>query len=160
MSTPEREGDGLTQLIDRALRDQPAVKAPPRLAARVMAEVGRRAAMPWWRRSFAHWPAAMQLGFVAACTAAIGASLSLTLWSNLAQIAGRALAPVNGILTSIQGTAGSIVLVGRLLRHAGDAVLGGVAPWSFYWSALGIGALYLAFAGLVAATYRSLYIER
>ena len=46
------------------LRNLPDRKAPAGLEARVLAEISRRAALPWWRKSFAHWPVAVRLGFL------------------------------------------------------------------------------------------------
>ena len=57
----------LQRLIDRACREQPALQAPATLAARVMQGIARRQALPWWRRSFGHWPLAVRAGFTLAC---------------------------------------------------------------------------------------------
>src|ERR1700688_1333747 len=48
--------DPREQLLDRTLRELPLRRAPPTLEARVCGELTRRAARPWWRRSFAQWP--------------------------------------------------------------------------------------------------------
>src|SRR5476649_1202935 len=62
----------LEQLIHRTLREQPARRAPRSLEQRVLAELERRAALPWWRRSFAHWPLPARAGFLVICAALIG----------------------------------------------------------------------------------------
>lgn len=44
----------LERLIHRTLRDLAPRRAPRTLEARVFAELERRAALPWWRQSYAH----------------------------------------------------------------------------------------------------------
>lgn len=61
--SPDRP-DPLESLIDRTLRAQPLRRAPRTLESRVLAEVARRAALPWWHKSYAHWPAAVRGGFL------------------------------------------------------------------------------------------------
>jgi hypothetical protein len=66
-----QDPDRLEASIHRVLRKLPDRKAPLSLEARVLAELGRRASLPWWRKSFAHWPAAVRAGFFAGtCLAA------------------------------------------------------------------------------------------
>jgi hypothetical protein len=60
--SPENR-DPLESLIDRTLRAQPARRAPRTLESRVVAELARRAALPWWHKSYAHWPAVVRGGF-------------------------------------------------------------------------------------------------
>ena len=48
--------------IDRELRALPDLPAPSTLAPRVMAAIGRRAAVPWFARSWPEWPVAAQAG--------------------------------------------------------------------------------------------------
>ena len=68
---PEKS-DPLEQLLDRTLRPLPLRRAPPALQSHVLEELQRRAALPWWRRSFAHWPSAARAGFVLVCLALVG----------------------------------------------------------------------------------------
>ena len=67
-NTPEEE---LERLVDRALHDLPLRRAPHTLESRVFAELERRAALPWWRRSFAHWPLPARSAFLVICIALI-----------------------------------------------------------------------------------------
>src|SRR3954470_16437940 len=60
---PPGQPDPLETFVTRALRDQPARRAPQTLEARVMAELARRASLPWWRQSYQHWPAAIRGSF-------------------------------------------------------------------------------------------------
>ncbi len=69
---PEKS-DPLEQLLDRTLRA--LAPAPGAAGARnrgCSTDLQRRAALPWWRRSFAHWPSAARAGFVLVCLALIG----------------------------------------------------------------------------------------
>src|ERR1700691_1431904 len=64
-------GDELERLLDRTLRERPLRSAPATLESRVLIELQRRAALAWWRRSFAHWPLPARAGFVVICAALI-----------------------------------------------------------------------------------------
>ena len=46
----------LEKRVHAALRSLPDRRAPDSLAARVLAEIERRAAIPWWHKSLAYWP--------------------------------------------------------------------------------------------------------
>ena len=75
MSTPNDTDQKLERLLHGALRGTPDRPAPVDLEARVLAAIARGAALPWWRRSFAHWPAAARFGFVGLCAALTGLSI-------------------------------------------------------------------------------------
>jgi len=70
--------DSLEREVSRALREVPLRRAPPSLESRVLAEIGRRAALPWWRRSFARWPRPARAGFTVTCGALVAALLAAT----------------------------------------------------------------------------------
>jgi hypothetical protein len=53
----------LAALITAELRALPPLRAPAALQSRVIAELARRQALPWWRQSFRDWPMAAQFGF-------------------------------------------------------------------------------------------------
>lgn len=52
--------------ISRELKALPELTAPSAVASRVMAVIERRLAIPWYRRSWESWPAALQVAFLAA----------------------------------------------------------------------------------------------
>lgn len=86
MNTPLNPDDHeLEQRVGRVLRGLPPRSAPPTLETRVQRELTRRAMRPWWRRSFAHWPAGARAAFVAASVAVATAMLveGNGLWSYL-----------------------------------------------------------------------------
>lgn len=60
---PENPRDPLEALIHRTLRTQPLRRAPRALEARVFAALARQAALPWWHKSYAFWPAPMRAAF-------------------------------------------------------------------------------------------------
>src|SRR4051812_44679146 len=59
LPSPEKR-DPLEPVIHRTLRAQPLRRAPQTLESRVLAELARRAALPWWHKSYAHWPSAVR----------------------------------------------------------------------------------------------------
>jgi hypothetical protein len=54
MKTPPE--DDLEQWVHRELRRLPDCQAPDDLVGRVLEEVRRRQALPWWQQSLWHWP--------------------------------------------------------------------------------------------------------
>jgi hypothetical protein len=64
MNEPTEPQQELERLLDRTLRGLPLRRAPSTLESRVLDELQRRAALPWWRQSFAHWPSAARAAFV------------------------------------------------------------------------------------------------
>ncbi|MFI4891509.1 MAG: hypothetical protein ACHQIL_13345 [Steroidobacterales bacterium] len=142
----------LEKFIDRVVRDQPALRAPGTLEARVFAEIERRAALPWWHRSFAHWPVPMRVVFVTTCAAVIWASLS----PPMARLSSTVDAPV----TWAYHAGATVSLVSTVLSHAGAALARSISPLWLYGAALGVCGLYVLFAGLCATTYRTLYVPR
>ena len=58
--------DRLERLTAEVLRELPPRRAPRTLEARVLAELERRAAKPWWQSSFMEWPALVRILFVLA----------------------------------------------------------------------------------------------
>lgn len=160
MSNEPDDHEALQEFVRRLSREQPLRPAPPELGARVLRAIAERASMPWWRRSFTHWPTPVRAAFVVACLLVVGGSVSLTLWSSIGRFSAALIAPVSGPLSWIQGLAGAIFTTGSVLTHAGTALSGSVSPVFIYGGVLGVGALYALFAGLCAATYRSLYVAR
>src|SRR5437773_8945657 len=54
----------LERVVDRTLRELPPRRAPISLEQRVLAEIARRVALPWWHKSFAHWPVPVRAVFM------------------------------------------------------------------------------------------------
>jgi hypothetical protein len=152
MNTNSGSEQKLEQVLDQALRNLPLRKAPSSLEARVMNELARRVAMPWWRTSFAGWPVTARVGFVLTCAALIAATIlggaSAYLGDRpLSEASAAVLSWVSPILTLISSVGGLV------------AVLFRVIPPLWLYGGLGIGIfLYVTLFGLGAAAYRTLYL--
>ncbi len=75
-SSPEK----LEAFVQRTLRDLPPRRAPRSLEPRVLAELSRRAAQPWWRKSFVHWPLPARATFLVASAACVKLVLMAAVW--------------------------------------------------------------------------------
>jgi hypothetical protein len=143
----------LEQTLHQALRSVPMRKAPLSLEARVMNELARRAAMPWWRASFGSWPVAARVGFVLTCAVLIAATILGGVSAYLgdrpvSEASALVLSWVNPFLTIISSAGGLL------------AVLFRVIPPLWLYGALGLGVfLYVTLFGLGAAAYRTLYLQ-
>src|SRR6188768_2065565 len=81
MKPSHEKNDRLEEVVHRTLRDLPFRRAPRSLESRVCAEIERRVALPWWRRSFVHWPLAARAAFLVLCAAAINFVLTGGVWT-------------------------------------------------------------------------------
>lgn len=63
----------LERLVDHALKDLPAPRAPQTLFARVMTAVEQTAMRPWYSRAWTTWPRAWQMASTAAFAVFIAA---------------------------------------------------------------------------------------
>lgn len=142
----------LESLVGRVCREQPPLRAPDGLIGGVLAEIERRAALPWWRRSFAFWPVTVRIAFLLACGAAVAGLFSQPLAPLLA-------GPSQPLTWLLQAFA-RIAIVNNALGHVGADLVHRVSPLLLYGAAAGICLLYLVLAGLAATTYRTLYIAR
>lgn len=153
MNTNRESEQKLEQVLNQALRSVPLRKAPLSLESRVLNELARRVAMPWWRASFATWPVVARVGFVVTCAALIAVTIlggvSAYLGDRpLSEASAVVLAWVSPILTLISSVGGLV------------AVLFRVIPPLWLYGGLGIGIfLYVTLFGLGAAAYRTLYLQ-
>jgi hypothetical protein len=153
MNEPLQEEDRLERLLSSTVRTLPARRAPHTLESRVLEELARRAAQPWWRRSFGHWPTFARAGFVAACGVLVGIGLLGGSW----------------MITAIRSLQESDALPGSWLRQAaaitgtvGNLCASLVQAIPPVWFSLGLAAAALLYAflfGLGAAAYRLLYLQ-
>jgi hypothetical protein len=142
----------LERLIDRACREQPALQAPPTLAARVLQRIEQRRALPWWRQSFGHWPLGVRATFTLGCVLLVGGLFTPPL-ARVALTLGEPIA-------WIHQAGASATLINAVFNHVGADLARSLAPHWFAGTALGVCALYLMLAGLFATTYRTLYVSR
>ena len=143
----------LEEVLNQALRGVPLRKAPFSLEARVIDALARRAAMPWWRASFANWPVAARVGFVLTCAVLIAATI---LGGISAYLGDRPLSEASAM---VLGWANPLLAI---ISSAGGlaAVLFRVIPPLWLYGALGLGVfLYVTLFGLGAAAYRTLYLQ-
>lgn len=154
-SNPENQAR-LERALHQALRELPPRRAPRSLEARVLAEVERRAALPWRKKGFVHWPLAARMSFLAFS----GAVALLALWAGAWVMVGfdtaqvrEAFAPqfawLSALVTLADAVGSSLAMVARSL------------PPLWLYGGLGVlAALYIALFGLGAAAYRTLYADR
>jgi hypothetical protein len=145
--------DDLEKFAHRVLRDLPARRAPRTLEGRVLAEIGRRAALPWWRQSFLHWPAAVRgIFFVvsaAAAAAAIAGLFGLARGPESAQWA-QALSQRFGWLLFLR------TLCADSWQAAGD-VYRAIPPLWLTGALAVVVACYATLLGVGAAAYRTFF---
>jgi hypothetical protein len=142
--------------MNRMLRGLPNRKAPSGLEARVMAELSRRAALPWWRKSFAHWPSAIRISFlglsVIAAALLVAGLVMFTRSPNALVVSG----PVENVRSwFILGR--DIALSAR--ERAGSLVSSIPSLWLYGGIAL-VATSYATLAAFGAVTYRVLTVER
>ena len=128
-------------------------RAPGTLEARVVQELERRAALPWWRVSFAHWPVVPRVAFVVVCVALVAATILGGVFAflgdrSLNEVTGLVLAWVNPFLAVMSSVGGIAAVLVRIIPPL----------WLYGGLALGI-MLYVALFGLGAAAYRTLYLR-
>jgi hypothetical protein len=153
MNEPSESDRDLERLMERTLRRLPLRRAPLTLESRVLGELQRRAALPWWRHSFAQWPPAARAAFVLLCAGLAGLVFRGGLWA----IAGLEALHQSGMpsmpwarqITMLTGAAGELAV--SLVR---------AVPPDWVYEGLALSALlYTALFGLAAAAYRTLYLK-
>jgi hypothetical protein len=148
--------DDLEQWIARQLQALPVRRAPSGVTTNVLAELQRRAALPWWRKSFLHWPWAARFAFIATCLALSNVSIAVMRWLSsesggvqLSAVLSRPVSWTERCLDVVQGIQAFSEL---LLRHLPVSWLCG--------GLLAIGLMYVVLFGIGTAAYRTLYAQR
>jgi hypothetical protein len=133
----------LERSIHRALRELPPRRAPATLQERVFAELERRAALPWWRKSFLQWPIAARVVFLFASFFFIKGALDVISWM---------LTSVQPAATRVEGIVHALGVVGEALTRLFQLV-----PSQWFQAAVLFGAaVYVVFFALGATAYRML----
>ena len=146
----------LEKMVHTALRSLPNRRAPATLEARVRAAIEAQAAIPWWHKSYAYWPAPIRVAFLVLCAGLAGllvfAGILLQTDFDSAQLNGT-FAPVldwgGRIVALVRGLADFIALVGRNIPTL----------W-LYGTVAFVAGLYAMLFGLGAAAYRTLWTHR
>ncbi len=148
--------DPLEHEVSSALRGFPLRRAPSSLESRVIAEIGRRAALPWWRRSFAHWPGPARVGFAVSSGLLVAALLAAAWpWAPGAAWVGAGTRAAGSWLPWASST---LTLI-DVTRELGSALVR-VVPLDWLHAAMATGALlYAALFALGAVAYRTLYLD-
>jgi len=150
------ESDKLEAAIHRVLRSLPDRKAPASLEGRVLAELSRRAALPWWRKSFASWPSAVRVFFFAGSAVAAGLLVTGLLY------AGRS-SGAHAFAGSVSNSVAWLVLARDLADKTSASVrmlIAAIPPVWLYGVIATIVACYAALAAIGAATYRAVSFAR
>jgi hypothetical protein len=146
----------LERLITAGLSRQPPLKAPASLHSRVLAEIARRAALPWYHRSFRFWPRLMQIGFVFTALATVVLARSVILWMQPGRAASELDARVTGGFTFLQSFGSVWRALGSMFGAIGNGLLHRIPG---FWWVIGIGVvlmMYAMLAGIGVAVYRTL----
>lgn len=150
--TPEQ----LEQKIHALLREQPVRRAPSSLEARVMGEIARRQALPWWHQSYAYWPNPIKLTFLVLATGVAGVAVLFSM-----QLLG--LVSADSVTQVFSPVVGAYLT----LKTACSTVIGLVTPslsdisTTYIYAALAVvGGAYAVMLGLGATAYRVLWQHR
>jgi hypothetical protein len=153
MTGSDKHQEQLERLVHEVLRDQPLRHAPNTLEARVFAEMARRAALPWWRKSFTHWPMLARVAFLIASYGFV----RLALWGAMSVVDALRSEPVTEVLTPAHTQLHAAMSLLSAAHEAGDLVIRAIPfPWLYGIAAIGV-VLYVTLFGIGAAAYRTLH---
>ena len=149
----ELQEERLERLISSVLREQPPLRAPASLEARVL-EAIELAALPWWRKGFAQWPLGARAAMFAVLLLVSKLTLDAVMWifSNPT--------PVSQTVESTISQAKSTASVFSSLLQVGHSLLN-VIPG--YWITLALvfaAGMYFMLFVLGATAYRTLYLNK
>ncbi len=152
-STAKRVDRELEARLGQALRRLPERRAPATLESRVLDALARRVPLPWWRRSFAEWPAPARVAFGVTSTV-------LVVLTVLAAAAANAnlgsFGASHALSTPVLHDASVFFVIARTLSVSLASVLS--SGWVL-GCLIASAALYAALFGLAIAGYRTLYLN-
>jgi len=154
MKHDSQDRESLEQFVDRLCKEQPLRKAPADLYQRVMREVQLRKALPWWRKSFLHWPIMMQVLFVLAALITAKLALVCTHWISQNWFASSKVVKESSSL--LQGADAVVAVSNSISSHLTHFI---PVPW-LYGAVAIVAVLYLVLFGVGVATYKTLYAAR
>jgi len=152
----KRSPEDLEKFIHQTLRSLPARRAPLSLESRVRAALEARAALPWWKQSFARWPLAARVAFVIASAGVAKLAIMGAVW---------AMGGFDGaqFTNAFSTQFGWIQTVSNVVEGIGNffgTVYRSIPPLWLYGGLAVVGMMYAALFGLGAAAYRTLYANR
>ncbi len=148
-NTPDHQS--LERFTDAVLRDLPPRRAPASFEARVLAELERRAAQPWWQSSYRDWPAIVRIAFLAACVALGSLAVRATEW-----LFGRSASTISGIESDLSPAAASV----KATASAFSFIVHSIPSVWIYGAIAVMAVMYIVLFGIGAAAYRTLYANR
>jgi hypothetical protein len=156
MTPSPDNNEKLERLIHQTLRDLPSRRAPGTIEHRVLMELQRRAALPWWRKSFVHWPVAARAGFIVLSAGVVKLALLAAVWV----MAGFDTAQFSDAFATQFSWMDSGFAVVHAVTGFFDIILRNIPPLWLYGGIAFIGAMYVTLFGVGAAAYRTLYARR
>jgi hypothetical protein len=149
----DRREAHLERLIHGVLREQPLLRAPASLEARVLAAIEREAS-PWWRSGFVQWPLGARAAMFAVLLLVSKLTLDAVMWLFSHPT------PVSQTLESTISRARSTASVFSSVLQVGQSVLN-VIPGHWITLALVFAAgMYFMLFVLGATAYRTLYLNK
>jgi hypothetical protein len=155
MNPADRE-QHLERLMQRTLRDLPSRRAPASLEACVMVEIERRSALPWWRKSFVHWPVAARAALLVGLVAVMTFTLLGMMWA----MSGIDAARYRELFATPLAWMQACLAIGRAIGDFVDIILRNLPALWLYGAVAFVVTMYAALFGLGAAAYRTLYARR
>lgn len=143
----------LERALHQTLRTLPPRRAPRTLESRVLAELERRAALPWWRQSYAQWPLPARALFLLASVGFIKLTIMLVVWI----MVGLDSAAFTEAFSTQFAWAETIRSTGRSLIDSFLLVFHRIPTLWLYGAAAFAATMYFTLFGLGAAAYRALY---
>jgi hypothetical protein len=144
----------LAEQIHRELRQLPDLKAPGTLAPRVLAAIAARREAPWWKKSWAGWPAGMKLAFMVIGIAAIGGLI--VAGTTIPQLS--TLAPaMNELVASLFAPLKPYYDVAARLAGSAGLTLAAAGPRLYWFIAALVGVAYATCIGLGTLGYRLVF---
>jgi hypothetical protein len=137
----EPSPDDLENRIARLLGELPDRRAPRSLEQRVLSEVARREAQPWWRKSWSHWPLLVRAGFVLASGGAAGMTVAFAIFG---------VQGLSALMPRVQETVASLQSFGAVVSAVGAAFADAASAMPGYLLWLPLGGIVTAYALLVA----------
>ncbi|HEY6643749.1 hypothetical protein [Povalibacter sp.] len=148
-NTPDNQS--LERITAAVLRDLPLRRAPVSLEARVLAELERRAAKPWWQSSYREWPVIVRALFVIACAALGSLAVRATGW-----FLGQSTATLSGIESNLSPAMASVKATAHTISFIAQSI-----PSIWIYGAIAVMAIaYVTLFGIGAAAYRTLHANR
>ena len=146
----------LERMVHSVLRSLPDRKAPGTLEARILAEVERRAGIPWWHKAYSYWPLWARAAFLVG----MGAVAGLFVWATAYLATDLDSAQVTAAFQPWIAFGTRAVAVVTWLGDFVSLLVKNIPSWWLYGFIAFFAGLYVMLFGLGAAAYRTLWANR